>query len=110
MSRFIVVFACGVLLGAVVLGVPSVLLGEEEDSHAKFGRDIPQTPEAQAEMMKKWQAASTPGKAHERISSLTGRNGSTGRSRRPRNARLEPRRTPTSRKGMTFSGPRAKQS
>jgi Protein of unknown function (DUF1579) len=73
MTRFVVVFICGVLLGAVVLGVPSVLLGKEEDPHAKFGRNIAHTPEAQAEMMKKWQAVATPGKAHERLAYFLGK-------------------------------------
>jgi hypothetical protein len=72
MGRFTVVFVFGALVGAVVLGVPGGLLGEEEDPHARYGREIPSTPEAQAEMMRKWMATAQPGKFHERLGYFVG--------------------------------------
>jgi hypothetical protein len=72
MGRTIIVFLCGAVVGLGALGVPGFLSGEE-DEHAKYGRDVPEmTPEAQAEMMKTWQAMATPGKYHERLGYFLG--------------------------------------
>ncbi len=71
MMRSIAFFACGLVAGALLLAGPVISQEKEEDPHAKYGRDVP-GPEDYAEIMKKWQATTIPGKYHERLKYFVG--------------------------------------
>jgi hypothetical protein len=72
MVKPLLFLVAGMIAGSfLVLALPA-LSQEGGDPHARYGRDVPATPEAQAAMMKRWQESMTPGRFHERLSYFVG--------------------------------------